>query len=81
MRIADWIAIRIEAGVEELLFEVEFAGAEVDFLFLDGGVAFADGGVAGAADDVVDAVEEVQVGGLVDAGDGKFEGSLFENVE
>ena len=63
------------------MFEVEFAGAEVDFLFLDGGVAFADGGVARAADDVVDAIEEIEVGGLVDAGEGEFEGGLLEETQ
>ena len=44
-------------------------------------VGFADGGVARAADDVVDAVEEVEVGGLVNAGEGEFEGGLFEEVK
>ena len=67
--------------MEDLGFEVEFAGAEVGFLFLDGGVTFADGGVARAADDVVDAVEEVEIGGFVGAGEGEFEGGLFEDVK
>ena len=67
--------------MEDLGFEVEFPGSEVGFLFLDGGVTFADDCVARAADDVVDAVEEVQVGRLMDAGEGKFEGGLFEDVK
>ena len=62
-------------------FEGDFAGAEGAFGFLDGGVAFADGGVAGAADDEVHAVKEVEVGGFVRAGEGEFEGGLFEDVE
>ena len=44
-------------------------------------MAFADGGVGGAADDEVDAVEEVEVGGFVGAGEGEFEGGLFEDVD
>jgi hypothetical protein len=64
-----------------LCFEVKFAGAEVGFLFLDRGVALADSGVARAADDVVDAIEEVEIRGFVDAGEGEFERGLFEDVK
>jgi hypothetical protein len=75
------IRIKIKIRIKTEGFEVEFAGAEGAFGFLDGGVAFADGGVAGAADDEVDTVEEVEVGGFVGAGEGEFEGGLFEDVE
>ena len=67
--------------VGEFGFEGEFFAAEVAFGFLDGGVAFADGGAARAADDGVEAGKEVEVGWLVGAGEGEFEGGLFEDVK
>ena len=81
MKFDVWIAIRIEAGVEDLVFEVEFAGAEVDFLFLDGGVAFADGGVARAADDGVNAVERVEIMRAGAGGECEVEGGLFKDPQ
>jgi hypothetical protein len=71
----------LKAGGGELAFEVEFAGAEAGVGFADGGEAFAGGGVAGAADDAGDAVEEGEVGRFVGAGEGEFEGELFEEAE
>ena len=71
----------VEAFLGQVLFRVEFCGAELVFVFLDFGLTFADGGVFLAADDRGDAVEGVEVGGLFVAGGGELEGGLFEHAE
>ena len=60
---------------------LEFFTAELEFLFLDFGEAFADGGVAVAEEHGADLLEGFHVFGAMGAGEGEFEGGLFEHMD
>ena len=75
--------VGVKAGEGEFAFEVEFAGAEGAFVFLNGGVALADGGAFSFVDEGPELFEGVQVVGIAVAVvcESEVEGLLFEEFE